>query len=259
MNPPETSKRARAYARYKDEAPVGPDDTTELARRYGSLVHLWARRYAGTSSGVIDWEDLVSVGMMGLIQAHRRFDPSAGKPFEVYAEFRIKGAILDELRRVDPFSQPHRRKVRKLGTAIQQLTNELGREPQEAELALFLNLTLPQVRDLLNQAQALKFDGVEEIDRHALAKDIAVSGWSRTDLEIALSRAISLLDKRNQTILSLYYYEGLSMAEIADTLGVTEARISQLHSAAIKMLREAVATPAHGSAKAPVARVADRP
>jgi RNA polymerase sigma factor for flagellar operon FliA len=243
MSPPET-RRDKAYARFAtDEAPVGPDDTAELAKRYGKLVHLWARRYAGTSSGVIDWEDLVSVGMMGLIQAHKRFDASVGKPFEVYAEFRIKGAILDELRRVDPYSQPHRRKVRKLSAAFQQLANELGRDPDEDELARFLNLTLEQVRELMQQSQALRFDGVEELDRHGLARDIAVSGWSRTDLEIALSRAIGLLDKRTQTILSLYYFEGLAMSEIANTLGVTEARISQLHTAAIKSLREQVATP----------------
>jgi len=243
MSPPET-RRDKAYARFAtDEAPVGPDDTAELARRYGKLVHLWARRYAGTSSGVIDWEDLVSVGMMGLIQAHKRFDASVGKPFEVYAEFRIKGAILDELRRVDPYSQPHRRKVRKLAAAFQQLANELGRDPDESELAHFLNLSLDQVRELMQQSQALRFDGVEELDRHGLARDIAVSGWSRTDLEIALSRAIGLLDKRTQTILSLYYFEGLAMSEIANTLGVTEARISQLHTAAIKSLREQVATP----------------
>jgi len=254
MNPP-SSARQRAYQRYQDQPPIGPDDINELTKRYAHLVHIWARRYAGTSAGVVDWDDLVSVGMMGLIQAHRRFDPSAGRPFEVYAEFRIKGAILDELRRVDPFSQPHRRKVRKLTLAIQELTNELGREPDEAELARFLNLSTAQVRELLAKNQTLKFDPVEEIDRHALSNDIAVAGWSRTDLEIALARAIALLDKRNQTILSLYYFEGLSMAEIADTVGVTEARISQLHSAAIKMLREAVATPkgsaVHAEAKAP--------
>jgi len=243
------SKRERAYERYKDQAPVGPDDITELLRRYTHLVHIWARRYAGMSSGVVSWDDLVSVGMMGLVQAHRRFDASGGRPFEVYAEFRIKGAILDELRRVDPYSQPQRRKVRKLALAIQGLTNELGREPDENELARHLNLTLAQVREVLQMAQQLKFDPVEELDRHALSHDIAVSGWNRADLEIALQRAIAGLDKRNQVILSLYYFEGLSMAEIAETLNLTEARISQLHSAAIKLLREAVANPKPAPAK----------
>jgi RNA polymerase sigma factor for flagellar operon FliA len=241
MSPPEL-RRDKAYSRYAEAAPVGPEDTAELAKRYGKLVHLWARRYAGTSSGVIDWEDLVSVGMMGLIQAHKRFDASVGKPFEVYAEFRIKGAILDELRRVDPYSQPHRRKVRKLGAAISQLANELGREPDEGELAKFLDIPVEQVRELLQQSQALRFDGVEEIDRQGLARDIAVSGWNRTDLELALGRAIKTLDQRTQTILSLYYFEGLAMSEIANLLGVTEARISQLHTTAIKALRAEVAT-----------------
>lgn len=241
MNP-QVSRRERAYRRNAELPPVASDDISELMRRYAHLVHLWARRYAGTSTAVIGWEDLVSVGMMGLVQAHRRFDPSGGRPFEVYAEFRIKGAILDELRRVDLYSQPQRRKVRKVALALQQLTHELGREPTERELGQALDLSPAQVRELLEQTQSLKFDSVDVLDRHALAQDIAVSGWSRADLEIALSEAIAGLDKRTQTILSLYYFEGLSMAEIAESIGVTEARISQLHSAAIKELRAAVAT-----------------
>ncbi len=241
---PHESRRNKAYAKFASEGvAVSEEDPAELTKRYGHLVNLWARRYAGTSSGVIDWEDLVSVGMMGLLQAQKRFDSSVGKPFEVYAEFRIKGAILDELRRVDPYSQPQRRKVRKLNAALRDLSNELGREPDEAELAEFLGMSVAQVQELQTQAQALKFEAVEELDRHSLSNDIAVSGWSRADLEIGLARAISALDKRTQTILSLYYTEGLAMSEVAELLGVTEARISQLHSAAIRTLREAVATP----------------
>jgi len=253
MTPPAT-KRQRAYERNKDEPPVGPDDIAELMKRYSRLVHIWARRYAGTSTSVVGWEDLVSVGMMGLVQAHRRFDPTAGRPFEVYAEFRIKGAIIDELRRVDPFSQPHRRKVKQLNNAIQELTKELGREPEESELANFLKLSQTQIRELKEQSQSLKFQPVEEIDRHSLSYDIAVSGWQRADIEIALSRAIAELDKRKQTILSLYYMEGLTMAEIAEVVGLTEARISQLHTAAIKTLRESVTSTGTGKSA-----VAERP
>lgn len=249
------SRRKRAYEQHAELPPIGPDDITELMTRYSYLVHIWARRYAGTSTSVIGWDDLVSVGMMGLIQAHRRYDPAAGRPFEVYAEFRIKGAIIDELRRVDPFSQPHRRKVKQLSTAVLELTRELGREPEEAELAHHLKLSPAQIRELKEQSQSLKFHPVEEIDRHSLSYDIAVSGWQRADIEIALTRAIGELDKRSQTIISLYYMEGLTMAEIAEILELTEARISQLHTAAIKMLREAVSSrpaPARSGQATPV-------
>ncbi|MCC6623446.1 MAG: FliA/WhiG family RNA polymerase sigma factor [Deltaproteobacteria bacterium] len=236
-------QRERAYAQHRppptDDGPASLDPS-ELARRYSHIVHVWARRYAGTSAAVIDWHDLVSVGMMGLIQAAQRFDPSSGKPFETYAEFRVKGAMLDELRRVDPFSQPQRRKVRRLSRAMEELRNELGREPTEDELAQFLALPIEQIRELLTQLKQSHQEGVEDIDRHALSRELAVSGWSRADLHIALTSAISKLDKRNQTILALYYFEGLAMAEIAQLLKVTEARISQLHSAAIKELRVAV-------------------
>ena len=252
MSPPKpdpgTRQRERAYAQNRPPADAGPAtlDAAELARRYAHIVHVWARRYAGTSATVLDWHDLVSVGMMGLLQAAQRFDPSSGKPFETYAEFRIKGAMLDELRRVDPFSQPQRRKVRRLSRAMEELRNELGREPTEGELAQHLDLSIDQIRDLLTQLKQVHQEGVEDADRQSLSRDIAVSGWSRIDLRIALSRAISALDQRTQTILSLYYFEGLAMAEIAQTLGVTEARISQLHSAAIKELRLSVAGPEHG-------------
>lgn len=238
-----SSQREKAYAKFRTMPEGGPAalSPSELAQRYASIVHVWARRYSGTSMAVLDWHDLVSVGMMGLIQAAQRFDPSSGKPFEKYAEFRVKGAMLDELRRVDPFSQPQRRKVRRLSRAMEELRNELGREPAEDELARFLELSIDTVRDLLSQLKQTHQEGVEDIDRHALTRDLAVSGWSRTDLHIALTRAIAALDTRTQTILSLYYFEGLAMAEIATILKVTEARISQLHSAAIKELRVAVA------------------
>ncbi len=239
------AKRKRTYELHKDLPPIGPDDIAGLMSRYAYLVHIWARRYAGTSTSVVDWEDLVSVGMMGLVQAHKRYDAAAGRPFEVYAEFRIKGAIIDELRRVDPFSQPHRRKVKKLAAAVMELTKELGREPDEAELARILKLSSAEIRELMEQAQTLKFQPVEELDRHSLAYDIAVSGWQRQDIEIALGRALGQLDDRSRTLVSLYYMEGLTMAEIADVLDLTEARISQLHTAAIKQLRMAVSsTPA---------------
>lgn len=240
-------RRQKAYAKFaRSEAPkpIGDDDYSELSKKYAYLVHRWARRYAGTSMAVIDWDDLVSVGIMGLIQAKQRFDPSSGKPFEVYAEFRIKGAILDELRRVDPFSQPLRRKVRRLTRAMEELTNELGREPSDTELSKCLGVPIEDVRRLLEQVQHLRQTSVDEIDRHSLSRDLAVSGWSRADLKVALAQSIKRLDARNQTILALYYFEGLSMAEIGKIIGVTEARVSQLHSGAVKALRVALIGPA---------------
>lgn len=239
----QNQRRRRAYARFAQPEQPSAEEYAELAAKYAYLVHRWARRYAGTSAAVIDWDDLVSVGIMGLIQAKQRFDPSSGKPFEVYAEFRIKGAILDELRRVDPFSQPLRRKVRRLSRAVEELTNELGREPSEHELARVLDIPVADVRRLLEQVQHLRQTSVDEIDRHSIAKDLAISGWSRAELKAALSQALRRLDKRDQTIVALYYFEGLSMAEIGRTVGVTEARVSQLHSAALKQLRVALVEP----------------
>lgn len=234
----------RAYKRATNPEQADEAEFGEVVKKYSYLVRRWARRYAGTSQGVVDWDDLVSVGIMGLLQAKRRFDPTSGKPFESYAEYRIKGAILDELRRVDPFSQPMRRKVRKVSRAIETLSHRLGHQPDDADLAEYLDMTVAQVRKLLQHVQELRFTSVEEIDRHSsLSSDLAVSGWNRSDLKVALAQSIKTLDQRSQTILGLYYFEGLSMSEIGKVVGVTEARISQLHTAAIKVLRAAITNP----------------
>ena len=108
-------------------------------------------------------------------------------------------------------------------------------------LAEHLDIPIEQVRTLLSQAQEFRHTSVEEIDRHALSRDLAVSGWSRADLKVALGQGIRELDERSQMIVGLYYFQGLSMGEIGRTLGVTEARISQLHSAAIAQLRSRIA------------------
>ncbi len=245
MSPPE-DPRLRAYKRFREPgtADAGPPTTIEqVIERHAGLVRLWARRYASTNPAVLDWEDLVSVGTMGLVDAWSRWDPASEKPFEVYAEFRVKGAILDELRRVDPFSQLNRRRVRQLTATVERMTHELGREPDTTELAHDLGISEADVDDLRALLRSLHTAPAEEADSRALAREATISGWSRQELAIALAQAIEQLDPRSRTILGLYYSEGLAMREIADILGVTEARVSQLNSAAIGRLRAALVSP----------------
>ncbi len=244
MSPPE-DPRLRAYKRFREPgSPTTgtPTDVKELIARHAGLVRLWARRYASTNPAVLDWEDLVSVGTMGLIEAWSRWDASSGRPFEVYAEFRVKGAILDELRRVDPFSQLNRRRVRQLTATVERMTHELGREPDTTELAHHLGISEADVDELRALIRTLHTAPAEEADSTALAREVTISGWSRQELALALAQAIEQLDPRSRTILGLYYSEGLAMREIADILGVTEARVSQLNSAAIARLRTAIAS-----------------
>jgi RNA polymerase sigma factor for flagellar operon FliA len=245
VSPPE-DVRLRAYKRFKEpgEPTAGPPaNVNELIARHAGLVRLWARRYASTNPAVLDWEDLVSVGTMGLVDAWSRWDAASGRPFEVYAEFRVKGAILDELRRVDPFSQLNRRRVRQLTATVERMTHELGREPDAAELAAQLGISEHDVDELRALLRSLHAAPAEEADSQALAREVAISGWSRQELALALGQAIEQLDPRSRTILGLYYSEGLAMREIADILGVTEARVSQLNSAAIARLRTALVSP----------------
>ncbi|MFT7582361.1 MAG: RNA polymerase sigma factor for flagellar operon FliA [Myxococcota bacterium] len=232
----------RAYGRSighqkKDE------DFSDLAQKYSYLVHRWARRYAGTSGGIVDWEDLVSVGLMGLVQARMNYAPDSERPFAVYAEFRVKGAILDELRRIDPMSQPMRRKVRALGRKLEELSHELGREPTEQELAKALDLSLAKVQKLRRETQSLRFTEVTSADTRELRNDMSVSGWDKAEMRAALTQAIGVLDERSQIILNLYYFEGLTMRELGDVVSLTEARVSQLHKAAIKTLRASLKGP----------------
>ncbi len=242
MSPVEDA-RVRAYGRFKEPsaAPQAPPrSVSEVIERHAGLVRLWARRYASTNPAVLDWEDLVSVGTMGLVDAWGRWDASSARPFEVYAEFRIKGAILDELRRVDPFSQLSRRRVRQLTATVERMTQALGREPDTVEVADQLGIREADVDELRALLRSLHTAPAEDADSVALARDITISGWSRQELALALQQAIGQLDTRSRTILGLYYSEGLAMREIAEILGVTEARVSQLNSAAIARLRAAL-------------------
>lgn len=240
MTNPTTNERKariqRAYGRSVGRT-KNDEDFAELARKYSYLVHRWARRYAGTSGGIVDWEDLVSVGLMGLVQASMNYAPDSERPFGVYAEFRVKGAILDELRRIDPMSQPMRRKVRALGRKLEELSHELGREPTEQELGKALDLPLEKVQKLRRETQSLRFTEITSADTQELRNDMSVAGWDKAELKAALAQAIGTLDERSQIILNLYYFEGLTMRELGDVVSLTEARVSQLHKAAVKQLR----------------------
>jgi RNA polymerase sigma factor for flagellar operon FliA len=212
-------------------------DMEDVIRQHAHIVSRVARRIARRTGGAVDMDDLVSAGMLGLIDAHGKYSPDGGRDFATYAEFRIKGSILDELRRMDPMSQPMRRKARAIEKARHALSHELGREPLDTELAVRMGLRVEELERLLDEVQPMTFVGVTEVDFTDLRDELALSRMNRAAMKATLVRAISDLPERIQQVLSLYYFHDLTLREIGEVLEVTEARVCQLHKEAIKRMR----------------------
>lgn len=229
-----------------------PEAREKLLAQNLRLVHHVARQLANTLRGDVDFDDLVSAGTIGLINAIENFDPSRGLAFSTFAAPRIRGAILDDLRRWDHAPRSLRRKQRQIQTAREALRASLGREPQDAELAQELGIEIEQ----LWRWQADTQDAVQvSLDQPV---DGAPSDFARTPLDFLigddaattedkltheqeveiLQREILSLTERERLVLSLYYYEELKLHEIATMIGLTESRISQIRSKALATLRE---------------------
>jgi RNA polymerase sigma factor for flagellar operon FliA len=202
----------------------------------------------------VDLEDLVSAGVIGLMEALRSFDPSKNIQFKAFAKFRIRGAILDSLRELDWGSRSLRRKGREIADATARLQAKLGRQPAEAEIAAELTMEPSRLQAILSQLDglfvasqqsAVSNDRGESVDVIESAPslnepdpfDICLRG----ELRGHLTEAISQLNEREQLILSLYYREELTMKEISQVVGVALSRVSQILQAILKKLRTSLA------------------
>ncbi len=213
-----------------------PQATLEqVVEQHAGLVRRVARRIARRCGGAVDLDDLISAGMIGLIDAWQRYDASGGRTFEVYAEFRVRGAILDELRRLDPMTQPMRRRARKIEAARNRLRSQLGREPTEDQLAEALQTPVDKLRRELDELQPIQF--VPDDDLVGLASDLGKRAAERADLRAVLERALERLDERSRIVLALSYVHDLTLREIGEVLELTEARICQIRSKALRTLR----------------------
>ena len=194
-------------------------------------------------------EDLVHAGVLGLIDALNKFDQSKHVQFSSYAKFRIRGAILDSLRELDWSPRELRRKGRMVEQAYSQLSGKLGRAPTENELAKDLGLELREFQDLLTELDGLELsslrvesphDGKEEdlTDHVASApEETPFFHCLRAEMKDLLTQAIGELGEKERRVLSLYYYEELTMKEVGEVLGIGESRVSQIHSLAMVRLR----------------------
>ncbi len=251
---PTMSKRSRANG-YPPQggAPVaGPTILTAEQERvlleHLPIVRFLARRIHERLPQHVDIEDLVSAGVVGLMDAFAKFDPAKKVQFRSYAQFRIRGAILDSLRTLDWSPRELRRKGRAVEEAIRVLTARMGHAPGESEIAAEMGLDLDEYQQLLGDLKGLEIGTLhiehnEDSGEEELAyvpsrpEEDPLFRCLRGELEDRLADAIANLPDRERLVMTLYYYEEMTMREIGLALGVVESRVSQMHASAVARLR----------------------
>ena len=221
----------------------------EMVLRYVSLVHFVLGRLGISQGSGNDYEDLVNQGLIGLIEAVDRYDPKFNTQFSTYATFRIRGKILDYLRSLDWLSRTARHRARDVRQAVNSLTDQNQRVPTDSELAEHMNMDIGKVQQALMDSSRVivSLDAVVDYDEEndaSLYETIADENQNdpsdvigEKDLISKLTDVIKLLPEREQTLLSLYYYEELTLSEIGTVLGVSESRACQLHAKAVMTLQ----------------------
>ena len=216
-----------------------------------AMVRSVARRLHRTLPRHIELDDLISAGYLGLVDAAQKFEQSRQTQFRSYAEFRVRGAILDSLRELDWGTRSLRRKVRDIEQARQALATSLGHAPEDSDVASELGISVADLRDTLNEARSLETESLqaerEDEDGQELLASIvdpkaksALSLCLESEFKQALVDAIESLPERERLIITLSYYEELTLKEIGDMLSLTVSRVSQIRTAAITHLRSAL-------------------
>lgn len=225
-----------------------PRSEDRLAEEHAALVRRLALQLLARLPASIELDDLIQAGMIGLLDAARRYRELPDAQFETYATARIRGAMLDELRNQDWLPRSVRTKARRIEQAVQRAEQRLQRPPGDAEIAEELGLTLDEYQALLSDAQGIQIlhyedfgeDASEPWQERSAPADAGADPLSRLlagDLRAALIQAIDDLPEREKLLLSLYYEQGLNLKEIGAVMGVTEGRVCQLRSQAIARIR----------------------
>ncbi len=222
----------------------------ELVERYLPLVRSAVGRLAMTLPQHVDQDDLYSAALTGLLQALRNYDPASGTPFESYARRRIQGAMLDELRRMDWVPRSIHAKSRRVQETLNQLEQQLGRAPEELEMAQAMRMSAAEYRSLLEEIRPVQFvcldaasssEGSETASFHEVVglydEDDPREQVSRRELKDLILERLRELPEIQRKVLALYYGEDLRLREIAEAFGLTESRICQIHSQAILSIR----------------------
>ena len=202
-----------------------------------NIVRNIASKYYTDKIG-LEFEDLVSYGVMGLIDARKKFDDKRGVKFSTYASIRVSSFIIDEIRKYSPVSRTYMSKIKEYNKCVDQLQQKLFRKPSEDEIAQYMDITKKEVISIRNK---MKTSSNISID-HTVSegeKEFSIIDTIE-DKYIPCPEAIDMLKEKDRLVLSLYYYEELTLKEIAEILGVSESRVSQLNNRAISNLRAAM-------------------
>jgi RNA polymerase sigma factor for flagellar operon FliA len=226
------------------------EDKSKLIRENLVLVDILVGRMATQVPSFMNRDDMRSAGMMGLIDAANKFDASKNILFKTFAEYRIRGAIFDEMRKLDWFSRTLRDKQNRVSRAMAILENKFGRTPSEEEMAHEMQLPLEEYQEMLGQVSHLgcvslhealdnSGEGRQFIDALIDTKEGSspVEILENSELTTIVAEILEALPEKERLVISLYYYEELTQKEIAEVLGVSEGRISQLHSQALINLK----------------------
>ncbi|MBI2567113.1 MAG: FliA/WhiG family RNA polymerase sigma factor [Candidatus Schekmanbacteria bacterium] len=241
----------------KVEGALSLVDRDELILEYAPLVKYVAQRVSSRLPRQVELDDLVCAGVLGLIDAIDKFDPSRGIAFKTYAELRIRGAILDELRDMDWVPRSIRKKRREVEQAYREVEQRLGRPAEDVEVAQELGIPVAELHELLEEVRGLTLGsfqeigamgGAEEAGDEGLLRFIAdpeaedpVAVCHREQLVELIGQAIDALPEKEREVMLLYYQHELTMKEAGEALNVTESRVSQLHTKAIIRIRKYLA------------------
>ncbi len=236
--------------------PVGKinDDKTKLIKEHLYLVDIMVGRMVTQVPSFMNRDDMQSAGMLGLLDAANKFDPSKNILFKTFAEYRIRGSILDEMRKLDWFSRSLRDKHNRISRAVSDLENKFGREPEEFEIAHELDVSLEDYHRMLGQVSHLGCVSLNEtLDQSDEGRSFldtledkreSMSPGSRMENEEmtkVFAEILETLNEKEKIVISLYYYEELTQKEISDVMSLSEGRVSQLHSQALIKLKSKLA------------------
>lgn len=230
--------------------PLPPDDKSKIIKEHLYLVDILVGRMVTQVPAFMNRDDMKSAGMLGLLDAANKYDASKNIKFKTFAEYRIRGAILDEMRKLDWFSRSLRDKQNKIGKALSQLELQLGRDPEEHEVAKAMDLSLSEYQSLLSEVSHLGCVSLNETldhsnegrsfldslmdDRADTAPGARIEGQELTQ---KIANILEQLSEKERFVIALYYYEELSQKEISEVLEISEGRVSQLHSQALIKLK----------------------
>lgn len=217
----------------------------DFIKEYAPLVKRIAHHLLARLPAIIQADDLIQAGMIGLIEAARNFDEKKGATFVTYAGIRIRGAMLDEIRKGDWAPRSVHKNSRRVAQAMREVENKTGRDARDVDVASTLGVTLEEYHQIIQDSNSSKIFAFEDLGVNEEAIDCPnnnpitgpLEGIQRDDFKHKLSKEIEKLPEREKLVLALYYDEELNLREVGEVLGVSESRISQIHSQAMLRLK----------------------